>query len=146
MSFSGRVKGASHEGGLIVSFEGRPPRLGASIRISGGKILGRVNTVLGPVDDPLIHVHPLMEGIDTVAAVGSPVEIAPRVRTSKKQRHRGNVRGDRNFKRQPSKGHRKGQKSKGRGRASGGPSGRRRPVNKPPMGRRGNRGRGRNRR
>ncbi|MCH2428749.1 MAG: hypothetical protein MK168_05390, partial [Candidatus Thalassarchaeum sp.] len=61
MSFSGRVKGASHEGGLMVSFEGRPPRLGASIRISGGKILGRVNTVLGPVDDPLIHVHPLME-------------------------------------------------------------------------------------
>ena len=146
MSFSGRVKGASPEGGLMVSFEGRPPRLGASIRISGGKILGRVNTVLGPVDDPLIHVHPLMEGIDTVAAVGSPVEIAPRVRSSQKKRHRGQRRENRSFKRQPSKDHRKGQKSKGRGRTSGGPSGRRRPTNKPPMGRRGKRGRGKNRR
>ena len=70
MSFSGRVKEASHEGGLLASFEGRTPRLGASIRISGGKILGRVDTVLGPVDEPLIHIHPLMDGIDTVAAVG----------------------------------------------------------------------------
>jgi len=145
MSFSGRVKGASHEGGLMVSFEGRPPRLGASIRISGGKILGRVNTVLGPVDDPLIHVHPLMEGIDTVAAVGSPVEIAPRVRSSQKKRHRGQRRENRSFKRQPSKDHRKGQKSKGRGRTGGGSAGRRRPVNKASMGRRGKRGRGKNR-
>lgn len=78
MSFSGRVKNASHEGGVIVAFEGKPPRLGASIRISGGKVIGRVDTVLGPVKSPFVHVHPLLEGIDAKASIGSPVEIAPR--------------------------------------------------------------------
>jgi len=65
-------------GGLLVDFEGRPPRLGARIRISGGKILGRVDTVIGPVGSALIHIHPLYNGIDARASVGSPVEIAPR--------------------------------------------------------------------
>jgi len=78
MSFSGRVNRESHLGGLLVDFEGRPPRLGARIRISGGKILGRVDTVIGPVGSALIHVHPLYDGIDARASVGSPVEIAPR--------------------------------------------------------------------
>jgi rRNA processing protein Gar1 len=78
MSFSGRVNRESHLGGLLVDFEGRPPRLGARIRISGGKILGRVDTVIGPVESALIHVHPLYDGIDARASVGSPVEIAPR--------------------------------------------------------------------
>ena len=83
MSFSGRVKNTSHEGGVIVAFEGKPPRLGASIRISGGKVIGRVDTVLGPVKSPFVHVHPLMEGIDAKASIGSPVEIAPRLNRGK---------------------------------------------------------------
>jgi len=78
MSFSGRVNRESHLGGLLVDFEGRPPRLGARIRVSGGKILGRVDTVIGPVGSALIHIHPLYNGIDPRASVGSPVEIAPR--------------------------------------------------------------------
>ncbi len=77
MSFSGRVSRESHEGGLLVSFEGRAPRLGAGIRVVGGKTLGRVETVLGPSDEPLVHVHPLNEGVEGVSAIGSPVEIAP---------------------------------------------------------------------
>ena len=36
MSFSGRVDRESHEGGLLISFEGRPPRLGARMRVRGG--------------------------------------------------------------------------------------------------------------
>ena len=82
ISFSGRVARKSHEGGLLVNFEGRPPRLGARIRISGGKILGRVDTVIGPVGSPLIHILPLYDGIDPQASIGSPVEIAPRERSS----------------------------------------------------------------
>ena len=92
MSFSGRVDRESHMGGLLVDFEGRPPRLGARIRISGGKILGRVDTVIGPVESALIHVHPLYDGIDARASVGSPVEIAPRERGRQgrpKRRHSG---------------------------------------------------------
>ncbi len=81
MSFSGRVTQASHEDGLLASFEGRAPRLGTSIRITGGKILGRVETVLGPIGEPLIHIHPLQRGVDAKAAIGSPIEIAPRIRS-----------------------------------------------------------------
>jgi rRNA processing protein Gar1 len=88
MSFSGRVSRESHLGGLLVDFEGRPPRLGARIRISGGKIIGRVDTVLGPVGSALIHIHPLYNGIDARASVGSPVEIAPRDK-SRQGRPRG---------------------------------------------------------
>ena len=98
MSFSGRVDRESHEGGLLISFEGRPPRLGARMRVRGGKILGKVETVLGPIESPLIHVHPLYDGIDSRASVGSPVEIAPR-ENSRKNRPRGNYgRGSRNNK------------------------------------------------
>ena len=123
MSFSGRVDRESHEGGLLISFEGRPPRLGARMRVRGGKILGKVETVLGPIESPLIHVHPLYDGIDLRASVGSPVEIAPR-ENSRKSRPRGNYgRTNRN-----NKSHR--EKSGGRGRRNsreskrGGDSGR----------------------
>ena len=64
MSFSGNVEKKSHEGGLLVAFEGRAPRLGAMIRVVGGKSLGRVNTVIGAVDRALIHIHPLDSEID----------------------------------------------------------------------------------
>ena len=109
MSFSGRVKEESHEGGLMVTFEGKAPRLGANIRISGGKIIGRVDTVLGHVDSPLIHVHPLSEGVDSKASVGSPVEIAPGKRKGShrsKRRHAG-------FKRERGRGT-MGRKEQGR--------------------------------
>ena len=94
MSFEGRVSRESHEGGLLVSFEGKAPRLGAKLRIVGGKPLGKVETVLGPADEPLIHLLPLANGIDGSKAIDSPVEIAPRhSRDSSKRRpmntHRG---------------------------------------------------------
>ncbi len=109
MSFSGRVDRESHEGGLLISFEGRPPRLGARIRVRGGKILGKVETVIGPIDSPLIHVHPLYDGIDVRASVGSPVEIAPRENSRKSRPIRKYGRGNRNNKNS-------GGKSGGRGR------------------------------
>ena len=131
MSFSGRVKEPSHEGGVLVSFEGKAPRLGASIRISGGKIIGRVDTVLGPVDNPLIHVHPLSEGIDPRATLGSPVEIAPRVKAGKGRSRprkignkvrgsgRGDSRGPRGKKRDSRGGGRGPTKRGGRAGSSG---------------------------
>lgn len=116
MSFSGRVKNTSHEGGLIVAFEGKPPRLGASIRISGGKVIGRVDTVLGPVKSPFVHIHPLLEGVNPRASIGSPVEIAPRVnrgRGRKNRRHqvynRGRNEGSRD---------RKGHSKRGKGQSN----------------------------
>jgi len=94
MSFEGRVSRESHEGGLLISFEGKAPRLGARICVSGGKTLGKVETVLGHADEPLIHLYPLAGGIDGSKAIGSPVEIAPRHRRdSRKPRPMGEYRG-----------------------------------------------------
>jgi rRNA processing protein Gar1 len=118
MSFSGRVTQASHEGGLLASFQGRAPRLGASIRITGGKILGRVETVLGPVEEPTIHIQPLQRGVDAKSAIGSPIEIAPRVRSgqgrargrsssnkrSRAHKTRGDARGSRHVPKHHGKG------------------------------------------
>ena len=143
MSFSGRVNRESHLGGLLVDFEGRPPRLGARIRVSGGKILGRVDTVIGPVGSALIHVHPLYNGIDPRASVGSPVEIAPREKPRQDRsrgRHsggnfrergrprRGSSGGGRNFRDNKGGGHR-GRGSGNSGRKTG-YSGRRRDSGK----------------
>ena len=94
MSFEGRVSGESHEGGLLISFEGKPPRLGARLCVAGGKTLGKVETVLGPADEPLVHLYPLADGIDGSKAIGSPVEIVPRHRRdSRKPRRMGEYRG-----------------------------------------------------
>ena len=78
MTFSGRVTEISHMGGLLISFEGRSPNLGDVLRINGGKILGRVDTVFGPVDSGFVHVHPVYNNVDVKRAIGSPVEIAPK--------------------------------------------------------------------
>jgi len=89
MAFSGRVTEISHMGGLLASFEGRSPNLGDTIRVSGGKILGRVDTVIGPVDSGLVHIHPLFDGVDSKRAIGSPVEVAPRGRSKNRKRQSG---------------------------------------------------------
>ena len=90
MTFSGRVEEVSHMRGLLVSFEGRSPNLGDTIRVRGGKILGRVDTVIGPVDSGLVHIHPVSRGVEVDLAIGSPVEIAPRRARDKRggNRHR----------------------------------------------------------
>jgi len=129
MSFSGRVSRESHLGGLLVDFQGRPPRLGARIRISGGKIIGRVDTVIGSVGSALIHVQPLYDGIDSKASVGSPVEIAPRDASrqrSPRGRHpSGNFRerGGQRRSHSGDKGARNFRDSKGGGRGGRGPGG-----------------------
>ena len=120
MSFSGTVSSESHEGGLLISFEGRAPKLGAGIRITGGKTLGRVETVLGPIEGPLVHVHPLNESIDAVSAIGSPVEIAPRGKVNRGRQDRRS--GESKFRRgrDSRSGSRRGNEQWGRGRKFGG--------------------------
>ena len=98
MAFSGRVEEVSHMRGLLVSFEGRSPNLGDTIRVRGGKILGRVDTVIGPVDSGLVHIHPVSRGVEVDLAIGSPVEIAPRRARDKRggNRHRNGKNTSRN--------------------------------------------------
>ena len=85
---------SSHEGGLLVSFEGRAPGLYTGIRVVGGKFLGRVDSVIGSIDGAYIHIKPLAEGVVAENAVGSPVEIAPRDRRPRNDRRGNDRRGD----------------------------------------------------
>ena len=107
----------------MVSFEGRAPRLGAGIRVVGGKTLGRVETVLGPSDEPLIHVHPLNGGVEAGSAIGSPVEIAPRGRVN--QSRQDWRTGESKFRRgrDSRPGSRQGNDQRGRDRKFGGDRG-----------------------
>ena len=58
--------------------------------------MGKVETVLGPADEPLVHLYPLANGIEGSKVIGSPVEIAPRLRRdSRKPRRMGEYRGRR---------------------------------------------------
>ena len=122
MTFSGRVTEISHMGGLLISFEGRSPNLGDVLRINGGKILGRVDTVLGPVDSGFVHVHPVYNNIDVKRAVGSPVEIAPkkakRPRNQKGAAKRHGRRGAHNDRRSGRRSNISGSKGRGGGNSS----------------------------
>ena len=119
MSFSGTVSKASHEGGLLIAFEGRAPKLGATIRVVGGKTLGRVETVIGSADNPLIHIHPLQDSVDARSAIGSPVEIAPSGRFNRGRQDRRS--GESKFRRgrDSRPGSRRGNNQRGRDRKFG---------------------------
>ena len=132
MTFSGRVEDISHMRGLLVSFEGRSPNLGDTIRVRGGKVLGRVDTVIGPVDSGFVHIHPVSRGVEVERAIGSPVEIAPRRVREKRggSRHRDGKNTSRNENSRPRDGGRRGKGQGNTGRRgdsrkrSGGPRGR----------------------
>ena len=89
MSFAGTVSKTSHEGGILASFEGKPPSLGTNIRIRGGKNVGRVKSVIGSVHYPMIHIFPLSQGVVAESTVGASIEIAPRDRTPKSKKNKG---------------------------------------------------------
>jgi len=99
MSFSGRVSRESHEGGLLISFEGRAPGLYTGIRIVGGRFLGRVDSVIGPINNPYIHVKPVSDDLMIEKTIGSPVEIAPRDRRPKSERGKNRKNNPRNNRR-----------------------------------------------
>ncbi|MEK9738292.1 MAG: zinc finger protein [Euryarchaeota archaeon] len=110
MSFSGTVDRESHEGGLLVAFEGRAPRLGATLRIIGGKPIGKVNSVIGAIDGAFVHIHPISDEIEYSNTIGSPVEIAPRERRDNRGhgRDRYSKRDGRRDNRSGGKEHKKG--------------------------------------
>ena len=92
------------------------------LRINGGKILGRVDTVLGPVDSGFVHVHPVYNNIDVKRAVGSPVEIAPKKakgpRNQKGAAKRHGRRGAHNDRRSGRRSNISGSKGRGGGNSS----------------------------
>lgn len=68
--FRGNVVRPSHEGGLLISFTGSSPALGSSIETENGIRLGKVDTVLGSIHEPWVHVYPISKGLDIVDVLG----------------------------------------------------------------------------
>ena len=55
--FSGSVDSISHEGGLLLTFDGSSPALDSIIiRSSDGVYIGKIDGVLGNTDSPMAHV------------------------------------------------------------------------------------------
>ena len=57
--FHGTVERASHEGGLLLSFNGQSPSLGSHIIDEDENWIGKVDSVIGNVDNPLVHLLPM---------------------------------------------------------------------------------------
>jgi len=98
MTVKGRVVSLSHTGGLLVEFEDKAPGLGWEVRIEGGRAIGRVDSVIGGIENALVHVS-LSEKIDSSSAIGAPIEIGRRSRNDNRKNRNvpkgGRGRGDR---------------------------------------------------
>ena len=85
MTVKGRVVSLSHLGGLLAEFKDRAPGLGWEVRIEGGRTIGKVDSVIGGLENALIHVT-LSEKINPSSAIGAPLEIARRSRNYNKKK------------------------------------------------------------
>ena len=101
MQFRGKVDRESHEGGLLVSFTGEAPGLGAALETSEGLYLGRVDTVIGRVDCALVHIFPKAKELD-VSSIGDS-EIKIQQRRKREDSNRGNQRNKRQDRRSGSR-------------------------------------------
>lgn len=85
--FRGDVIRPSHEGGLLISFTGSSPALGTTLETDSGIRLGKVDTVLGSIHKPWVHVFPISKGLDIVSILGKSTIISNK-RTSQKPKVR----------------------------------------------------------
>ena len=85
--FHGEVVRPSHEGGILISFTGSSPALGSTIETESGIRLGKVDTVIGSIHKPWVHVYPISKGLDVVDVLGQNTVISSN-RTTQSSRPR----------------------------------------------------------
>ncbi|HIG03068.1 MAG TPA: hypothetical protein EYQ53_01605 [Candidatus Poseidoniales archaeon] len=102
--FKGQVERPSHEGGLLVAFTGSAPALGSHIVDEGDNWVGKVDSVIGHISNPMIHLVSLGRGVTPEEMVGKDVKIRPRNErqesnhsSDRRDDSRGSDRGDRRF-------------------------------------------------
>jgi len=89
--FSGTVESKSHEGGLLVHFDGSSPALNAiMIRSDDGSYIGKVDGVIGSTGHPLAHIAHIDRSLDMDALIGVTVSVRPK----KPREERSDRRGD----------------------------------------------------
>ncbi len=77
--FSGTVESKSHEGGLLVHFEGSSPSLNAiMIRSDDGTYIGKVDGVLGSTEHALAHIAHIDRSLNMEELIGVQVTVRPK--------------------------------------------------------------------
>ncbi|MAP42668.1 MAG: hypothetical protein CL981_02945 [Euryarchaeota archaeon] len=101
MSYTATVLRVTHEGSVLASFDGGVPRLGQRLRDSTGTTVGRVDSVIGPIDDPVVNLVILDPHLEAETLIGSTLELAPRERRERRDNGRSRFsrdnRSDRQF-------------------------------------------------
>ena len=92
MAFDGHIREISHEGGMLAPFTGEAPKLGQIMQLPGGKVVGKVDTVIGEVTAAVVHINPFRD-IEVELLVGQPVELAPPKEKRDSRRERNDDRG-----------------------------------------------------
>ncbi|RJU92285.1 MAG: hypothetical protein DWC03_07080 [Candidatus Poseidoniales archaeon] len=96
--FTGTVEARSHEGGLLVHFEGSSPALNAiMVRADDGTYIGKVDGVIGSTNHPLAHVAHIDRSLDmdTLIGVGVTVRAKQKPKEHRGERREGGRGGDR---------------------------------------------------
>ena len=73
--FKGRVERISHEGGLLVSYSGACPALDSVMVDSNENYIGKVDGVVGNLDNSLVHVAHLDRKNDANSMIGIEITI-----------------------------------------------------------------------
>jgi len=95
--FTGTVESRSHEGGLLVHFEGSSPSLNAIIvRSEDGSYIGKIDGVLGSTDHPLAHVAHVDRALDMEALIGAQVSVRVKQRRTEDRGRSGGRTENRN--------------------------------------------------
>ncbi|MAV07523.1 MAG: hypothetical protein CMA29_06515 [Euryarchaeota archaeon] len=95
MSFEATVVRVSHEGSVLATFEGSVPQLGQRVKDGKGETIGRIDSVIGPISDPLTNIVILDPHLDPDTLIGTTLAFAPRAkRDSRNQRFRRDDRRD----------------------------------------------------
>ena len=95
MSFEATVVRVSHEGSVLATFEGSIPQLGQRVKDGRGETIGRIDSVIGPISDPLTNIVILEPHLDPDTLIGTTLAFAPRAkRDSRNQRFRRDDRRD----------------------------------------------------
>jgi len=83
--FKGRVDRVSHEGGLLVSYSGACPALGSVMVDSSETYIGKVDGVIGNLNDSLVHIAHLDRNSNATELVGIEITIRSRKPREKRQ-------------------------------------------------------------
>ncbi|MBL6892720.1 MAG: hypothetical protein ISR20_03965 [Candidatus Poseidonia sp.] len=115
--FTGTVEARSHEGGLLVHFDGSSPALNAIVILAeDGTYIGKVDGVIGNTNHPLAHIGHVDRKLDLDTVMGAQVGI--RAKKARPERERSNDRDDSPRRDDRRDNHRSDRNNSGRERGS----------------------------